>query len=351
MGMNSLGDPSSTPTQPGDAPAQSPPAARCPYCGGLLSRPRLENIHDRLKIAPGTWSFWQCGACGAASLNPMPSPEALAGYYPDIYTFAPDLGDQGFLKRLVSRWEYRLLYQPLYRADARRIAKYTGGQCHGKRLLDVGCGRGLRLLGLRQMGYLVEGVDFQRESVRYVEEELGIPARCCDVGGLHDAFPPGTFDLVVAYYLLEHVTDPPAIVRSCFQLLKPGGWFLAAVPLVDSVQAAVFGARWCGATEAPRHVTLPSQQAMLQLGRACGFDRVVVEPDSTRSNAAMIAMTLMPAANTNAVYGKQGIWSLGTRLLGTFIAAASAPCSWLESYLLRRPACGVVCMHKPEESR
>lgn len=327
--------------------AQPKQASTCAYCGGSPGRPIFEGVRDHMRFAPGEWFFWQCDDCGAACLKPMPSPEELAKYYPSVYTFAPEVGDPGVLKRFLSRLEYRVLYRPIYTADARRIARNTGGHPKGKRLLDVGCGRGLRLLALRELGYEVYGTDFQREVIEYLEGVLGIPARVADANDLQSAFGESCFDIIVAYHVVEHLPDPQAMARSCYRMLKPGGWFVAAVPLVDSVQASVFGARWYQVTEAPRHVALPSQKSLLQLARICGYEQAFLKVDSLRTCASVAAMTLCPSAMTNCVYGRKGVGTIGIRFLATLLAAGALPWCWLEGHVLRRPACGVVYMRKP----
>jgi len=43
-------------------------------------------------------------------------------------------------------------------------------------------------------------------------------------------FPPGTFDLVVAADVVEHVPDADAMVRSCYAALRPGGHLWLSTP-------------------------------------------------------------------------------------------------------------------------
>jgi len=331
----------------GRRPSDGPP--QCPYCRGLTGKPVYENVRDRLGYAPGAWSFWQCEACGSASIDPMPKAEELAGFYPSVYSYSPRLAGGGRFRRFVCRLEYRLLYGPVYRSDARRIARGIGDRRGaGKRLLDVGCGRGVRLPALRDLGYDVVGADFQPDTVRSLQEEFGIPAVCCDVGDLTSAFPPSSFDVVVAYYVLEHVVEPVALVRDCLELVKPGGWLVLAVPLADSLQAMLFGARWVVVTEAPRHVTIPSRRALRLLARTFSCDQFLLAPDSARSNAANIATTLLPNVATPAAYGVRKAWTPLVRLAGTAVAAAALPWCWLENVVFRRPGVALAYLRKPE---
>ena len=43
-------------------------------------------------------------------------------------------------------------------------------------------------------------------------------------------FAPESLDLVVAFDVLEHIDDDAAAAKRIFELLRPGGTFLVAVP-------------------------------------------------------------------------------------------------------------------------
>lgn len=332
--------------------AQTDTSRRCVYCGGAIGQRVYEGVRDRLNYVPGQWSFWRCDGCRSLMLDPMPRAEDLASYYPAIYSYCPELARGSQLKEWLSRFEHRFLYRPLYRGDARRVARgadHASGR--GKRLLDVGCGRGLRLVAFRELGYEVAGADFQEEVVRYLQEEQGIPAACCDLATLDQAFPLASFDLVTAYYVLEHMVDPAETVRKCLRLVKPGGWLVVAVPLADSFQARLFRSRWSQVREAPRHVAIPSRKAVEILGRAEGCDAIRFVPDSVRTCAANVAFTFVPGAMTHAAYGNKRFAAAIIRCLGIFAAAAAIPWCWIEEVLLRRPDSGLIFLRKPEGPR
>ena len=136
----------------------------CIYCGGVQYRPLFTEIRDRLGFIQGVWSFEHCDECEAALLVPRPTSAELGNYYPDIYTFAPQVAQRSPGHRLLASAEYHALYGPMYRSQARQIARLSGG-APGKTLLDIGCGRGLRLLELRRRGFDVQGVDFDPAAV------------------------------------------------------------------------------------------------------------------------------------------------------------------------------------------
>lgn len=324
----------------------------CLYCSDHSYEPLFDNVHDRLGYVPGHWAFWRCLQCGSAMLSPFPKPDDLVSYYPPAYSFTPELGQESAVKRLLARLEYRLFFQPQYEAQARRVFRgILWERMPERRLLDVGCGRGLRLLAFRRHGFEVQGVDFQPEVVAYVTNQLGIRAVCTDVAGLPQSFPRASFDLITAFYLLEHVTDVAATLSSCLQLLKPGGWFVGAVPLVDSLQARLFQERWMNVTEAPRHLSLPSQEGIKRVCRRVGFDKVAIRPDSAFACAAIVGLSLVPGAATTHLYGGASPRRALARLLAGAVTVLSVPWCLVDNHLRRRPALGMVFAQRPAESK
>lgn len=100
---------------------------------------------------------------------------------------------------------------------------------NGGRILDYGCGGGeMVALGLER-GLDIWGADtFLRELTPPVRD------RVCLVQGGRTDFPEGHFDLVMANQVLEHVTDPEAVIADIYRMIKPGGLFVAAFPVTET---------------------------------------------------------------------------------------------------------------------
>ncbi len=309
----------------------------------------MDQVKDRLKHVPGTWAFWRCRDCGSAMLSPFPQAQELASFYPAVYDFSLEQRQQNSFKRLLSQLEYRLFFQPQHEAQARQILRGTGGPNRlGRRLLDVGTGQGFPLLALKQHGYQVHGTDFRPAAVEYLQKQLGIPATCTDVSNLNQHFPPASFDVVTAFHTLEHVPDVRSVVNSCYLLIKPGGWFVSTVPFVDSVQARLFKSRWSGASEAPRHLSLPSHEGIARVCRQAGFDSVTIRPGTLLDCAGVLVLSLLP--NTGSRHFRQSLplHTLIASAAGGLAGLAAIPWCLIENYLLRRPSMGIVFSHKPE---
>lgn len=320
----------------------------CLYCGGSDLRPAYSGVRDRLGFVPGEREFWRCHACGSLVLVPLPRSQDLAAFYPPVYTFGTDLGGASRFKRLLTRLEYAAFFRPQYRGQAGAVlAGIAKAPPPRRRLLDLGCGRGMRLLEFRARGWDVHGTDFAPDAVRYLRECHGIPAVCTDVAGVADHFPPESFDLVTAFHLFEHLPDVAGAFAACFALLKPGGWLAVAAPLADTPGLRWFGRRWVSLAEAPRHVSIPSTRGLLRAGRASGFTDLAVVPDHLLNCAGVYALSALPNTNTTRTAGRGFFGALAARLLGCMGLIAGFLGRAVEATTGAVPPCGILLARKP----
>ena len=246
----------------------------CPACGAseheLVCIGR-EHEYDNTTDEP--FPVVRCAGCGLLRLNPRPDVSELATIYPPDY-YAYDLagaesatsGRPG-VGRLVQQLKLRL-YQRRLRSVLRRAALGAGTV----RLLDVGCADG-RLLDWYKAGAegrRVEtyGVDMNEHAVEMARAR----GHRVVLGRFEDEreLEPGTFDLILASHVIEHVADPRGFAAHAYDLLAPGGLFVVATPNVDSVEVRRFGRNW-GGYHFPCHWTLYDAATIRRLGESVGF--------------------------------------------------------------------------------
>ena len=95
------------------------------------------------------------------------------------------------------------------------------------RILDVGCGTGANLLMLSKYGD-AEGVDVSEDALAFCRERGLDKVRLGD--GEELPYADGTFDLVTAFDVVEHMDDDLAGLREMRRVLRPGGRVLLFVP-------------------------------------------------------------------------------------------------------------------------
>lgn len=290
----------------------------CPLCLSRESRTLHEGLTDRLGLSPEPFSTRLCARCGSVRLARLPSQEELTALYPEGYT-ARETSRGGALRRWVSAVEMRLYYDRMYRLQSRSFRRLTG--LAGGRVLDVGCGSGQRMAALSRMGFRVEGSDTSRADVEYARERFGLPAH----HGVLEALPfaPESFDAVTLYNVLEHLPDPAGTLQAVRRILRPGGQVCVMVPVMDGLQARLFGRRWIEIREMPRHTFIPTTGGMAELLGRCGFEDLRSVPAEVFSLAHVMAESLVPGAVGSAASGSGALGGFLSRAAG---ALALLPC-------------------------
>ncbi len=94
--------------------------------------------------------------------------------------------------------------------------------------MDVGAAGGGNTRVMIEAGWQAVALEYGEEGAT-VCHERGIPVLRGDATALPLA--PGSLDLIVAFDVLEHLKDDRAAAESAFEVLRPGGTYLVAVPV------------------------------------------------------------------------------------------------------------------------
>lgn len=131
--------------------------------------------------------------------------------------------------------------EDIYRKHHERGSRYGYLFCHGergpylrqwvgtnKKVLDLGCRDGM-LTQSYALENEVVGVDIDQAALQLAQKRLNIETLWLD---LNEEWPflPGSFDVIVACEILEHMFMMDSFLKRIQQTLKPGGTFIGSVP-------------------------------------------------------------------------------------------------------------------------
>ena len=107
----------------------------------------------------------------------------------------------------------------------------AGNYVTGKRVLDVASGEGYGSHLLSKSAASVVGADISSAAVahaskRYAHENLRFVAADC----IQIPEPDGSFDVIVSFETIEHMTEHQAFLREVDRLLAPAGMFIISSP-------------------------------------------------------------------------------------------------------------------------
>jgi SAM-dependent methyltransferase len=129
-------------------------------------------------------------------------------------------GDDGYIHGTTSAEQARLA--ALNRLTNTAFVEFLAPQ-PGMRVLEIGSGLGLLAVAVADAAPDVDVVGVERSPAQLAAASADPRVRYVRGDAHQLEFPDGAFDLVYARYLLEHVSDPEAVVVEMRRVTRPGG--------------------------------------------------------------------------------------------------------------------------------
>jgi SAM-dependent methyltransferase len=193
----------------------------CLICGSerLKALPKYAHVH-----------LARCQECGFTFARRRPGDGELADYYRHYGT--------SWYDSPITRERYAELLGDF---DAYRRTN---------RILDLGCGAGFFLEEARKRGWDVYGTEFSARAL-----ELNRSKQFEVVPGpiTRETFEQGSFDVITAFEVVEHLRDPATEADAVAHALRAGGLLYCTTPNFNAASRRILGPRWI-VIEYPEHL-------------------------------------------------------------------------------------------------
>ncbi len=113
------------------------------------------------------------------------------------------------------------------------LARYAFAQQYvqDKRVLDCGCGAGYGTAELAQTAAHVTGLDLSADAIEYARLNYPRPNTLYLTGSCLDLpFPAQSFDVLVAFEVIEHLPDSRRFLDECARVLTDAGLLIVSTP-------------------------------------------------------------------------------------------------------------------------
>jgi len=136
------------------------------------------------------------------------------------HAFSPIKGIRGYGRRI---W------------DSAFDEAFSGFECRGKKLLELGCGNSSYLpYFAKKYGFSIHGIDYSESGCILARQMCALNSVDSEIICADIFCPPvelfGQFDVVVSFGVLEHFTDTSSALSKFAKYLRPGGTILTVVP-------------------------------------------------------------------------------------------------------------------------
>ncbi len=207
--------------------------SNCPLCSADRSQLVVVTNHvygDQTRSR----AFFRCKKCDVRFQFPGLTAEEEARFYAGEFEnfMAGRAGVQGGWKKIE---DHHRANEP---TRLRRMKYLTPHLCPSSELLEIGCSSGFMLFPLITQGIRCTGVEPSGAFSQYLESRAAQVYQSLDQ--LMAAHSAKRFDLIMHFFVLEHIADPASFLESQLRLLKPDGKIIFEIPNVADPLHSVY---------------------------------------------------------------------------------------------------------------
>jgi len=161
----------------------------------------------------------------------------------------------------------------------RYVLKTVQRYSPGSRLLDVGAGNGFFVYLARIRGLEAEGLEISEAEVDYARKTFGVQLSRGELADVAEKY-----DVVSSFNVLEHVTEPIALLSSMSDRLSAEGILVLTTPSPASIQRRLTGLKKWAMVCPPHHINLFPRAALFEMLAGTGLEILAYETLSTYIN-------------------------------------------------------------------
>jgi 2-polyprenyl-3-methyl-5-hydroxy-6-metoxy-1,4-benzoquinol methylase len=197
-------------------------------CGGTAVLLSQNDREVAVTVLDRTAQLHVCQSCGHVFFWPLPTESELADYYNGPWNAGSthsieDSFDQ-WIERLDGYAPQRTFVEAILRLREKHFGMDRPVVVH-----DASCGFGALVAKLNTLGFDASGSDIDGESIQAARERGNLKVHQCHFSRMSELIPQGA-DIITCFHSVEHYIDPVAFFRKVKLGLRPGGFFLMAVP-------------------------------------------------------------------------------------------------------------------------
>jgi 2-polyprenyl-3-methyl-5-hydroxy-6-metoxy-1,4-benzoquinol methylase len=246
---------------------------KCKICGNDNKNNGYQ-VREMMFGSKDVFNYFECSECSCLQIAEIPS--NISKYYPnEYYSFSPQFNSTSpktvkakIIQQLNNnRNTYAVLNKGLigkvlfnkYPDDRFRSLSKITNLTRNSKILDVGCGSGYLLNGLKQIGFNnLLGIDkYINQDIEY-ENKLKIKK-----GTLEELNEK--WDVIMFHHSFEHMPEPLETLQAASNLLNKGGTCIINLPTTSSYAWKHYRQNWVQ-LDAPRHFFLHSTKSLQILG-------------------------------------------------------------------------------------
>ncbi len=237
----------------------------CPVCRShAISNVLIAKDHT---VSGEEFAVWHCDDCSFRFTQDAPPADAIGRYYQSENYISHSNTSKGLVNRLYQAARKKTL------RSKRKLLQHQTGLEKGN-LLDVGSGTGAFVNEMSNSGWSVTGLEPDAGARKLAKELYGIELQ--ETTRLFE-LPPGSFDSITLWHVLEHVHELAPYLHQLKALLKEKGVLFIAVPNYTSIDAAVYKEHWA-AYDVPRHLWHFSPASIKKLVEDAGMKIMQYKP-------------------------------------------------------------------------